>query len=124
MNFFDFSKEGFTLSSGNKCNWRLNCEFLPDDWANYAAMVFHIVAPFGAVEGVPTGGLRFAEELSKYITPGHPRTVICDDVMTTGAQIKAQRNGRKDVVGVVLFDTSPGLSWVYSIFKCNIPRGF
>jgi len=64
---------------------------------------------FGAVEGVPSGGLRFAEALRQYQSAGP--LLIADDVLTTGASMELHRAGR-DALGVVIFARGPCPAWV------------
>jgi hypothetical protein len=108
----------FTLHSGAKAKWRINCEVLSDDDLRaIAAMIAGMVGPFGSVEGVPTGGLRLAEMLRPMATRG--RLLIVDDVSTTGASMEEHRAGR-DAIGAVIFDRGVAPRWVRALFECNV----
>jgi len=60
MNLFQLGD--FTLNSGAKSVWKIDCDALSDgDIAALARMVQILVGPFHSVEGIPRGGLRLAE---------------------------------------------------------------
>lgn len=53
-----FKLGDFELHSGQRSNWKIDCDALtPADWRALAKMIVDRLAPFGAVEGVPRGGL-------------------------------------------------------------------
>ncbi len=111
-----FKNGEFRSSFGNILPWKIDCDALVDeDWETLAALVgpkFH----FSSVEGVPTGGLKFAKALQPYCTVGE--VLIVDDVLTTGASMERQRAGR-DALGVVVFDRAGGtcLRWIIPIWR-------
>jgi hypothetical protein len=73
------------LASGGTADWKIDCDHLTDgDWAALALLASRWVPPFFEVHGVPRGGLRFAEALQKYVTPGAYRRLVAEDVVTTG----------------------------------------
>lgn len=79
-----FQLGSFTLASGQKTNWKIECDsLLEEDWVTVAYLLSNLVQPFGAVEGVPRGGLVLAKCMQRYVTEG--KLLIVDDVWTTGS---------------------------------------
>lgn len=114
MNLFQLGN--FTLRSGAKSKWKICCEALSsDDWAALAQMAAEILPPFGAVEGVPRGGIPFAEALQKHVLPGCRTLLIAEDVATTGGSLERHRVGR-DAIGVVVFCREYCPLWVRPLF--------
>lgn len=112
-----FECGSFVLHSGFTTDWRINCDVLTDDdWNSLAKIAMDILHPctFGDVEGVPTGGIKFAEALLPYVTKGP--LLIVDDVLTTGASMEEQCAGR-DALGIVVFARRKPLHWVIPIFQ-------
>lgn len=133
----------FTLNSGAKSKWKLECDALTeDDWQALAYMAWQVIGPFNSVQGVPRGGLKLAAAMEKYkcidpadgleILAASPRLphLIVDDVLTTGgsllramnaylADTKADKLPR--VVGCVVFARGPCPSWVRAIFQMPRP---
>ncbi len=102
----------FTLRSGAKSKFKIECDALtPEDWEGLALMAVEHLPPFGLVEGVPRGGLPFADALRPYATPGCETLLIVDDVGTTGGSMERHRNGRK-AIGLVAFKRGPLPPWV------------
>jgi hypothetical protein len=110
----------FKLHSGSTSNWKICCENLTtDDWDTLALMASEILPSFGSVEGVPTGGLKFADALRKYQTTGP--LLICDDVLTTGDSINKQRADRP-AYGIVVFSRTPyffTFGWIWVLMQMN-----
>lgn len=114
----------FRLHSGALIPFKVDCDVLtPADWAALA----RFLAPqlwFAEVEGVPRGGIPFADALRRHsIGEG---LLIVDDVLTTGASMEAQRAGR-EAQGLVLFARGPCPPWVRAVwqweFDIEIQRG-
>lgn len=102
------------LHSGAPSTWKIDCEALSDaDLDTLAALIVERCGPFGAVEGVPRGGLRLMLALSPYISAGP--LLIVDDVLTTGASLEAHRDGR-EAKGAVIFARGQWPSWVTPLF--------
>lgn len=107
----------FTLASGLQSIWKMNCEFLMiEDWETLASIAAAILPAFGSVEGVPLGGLVFAEKLKKYITEGP--LLIVDDVLTTGGSMEKLRNGR-EAIGIVAFARGVCPNWIKPLWMLN-----
>ena len=132
-----FELGSFTSHSGLQLDWKINCDALTDDdWECLAYIAvkelqgYHL-GVFGMVEGVPTGGLKFAQALQKYVTPDSEILLIVDDVCTTGrSMLEAKRaispfsSPYRSVVGVVAFMRnaftvlmSEDLEWIIPIFR-------
>lgn len=125
-----FQSGDFTLSSGKKSAWKLECDSLTDaDIVTLAAMIRQLVGPFGSVEGVPRGGLRLAHALCEFAKPTASGShLIVDDVLTTGASMERALDRRKGgslgvtlggvpYVGAVVFARGPCPSWVKALFQ-------
>ncbi len=110
-----FQSGNFILASGKKAQWKIECDALTDkDWETLALIAAEILEPFGAVEGVPTGGVKFAKALEKYKTEGG--LLIAEDVITTGGSMERFRSNR-DAKGIVVFARGNVLDWVTVLFK-------
>lgn len=115
----------FKLSSGQKSNYKIDCDFLTDaDIETVAVMLLdRIPATFGRVEGVPTGGLRLAEAMQQFCHPTiTDQLLIVDDVYTSGGSMRKQRNNRINVIGAVIFARQEVEPWVVPLF--NLYRSY
>jgi orotate phosphoribosyltransferase len=119
MNLFRSGE--FTLASGAKSGRKIDCDALTDaDWETLAAWAAEVLPPFGVVEGVPTGGLKFASALADHATldAATGPLLIADDVLTTGGSMERQRAGRL-AIGVVLFARGRLPDWVYGLIPVS-----
>jgi hypothetical protein len=90
---FDLSE--FVGNSGNVLPWRVECDALTDaDWEALAFMAVSLLPPFHTVEGVPRGGLPFADALREHCTTDGKTLLIADDVCTTGGSLTRHRANR------------------------------
>lgn len=118
-----FQSGDFTLASGRRATWKIECDALTaDDWAGLAAIAAEFLPPFGEVLGVPRGGLPFAAALEKYVTPAGDRNIlVAEDVVTTGGSIERFRDaihtGGLNVIGVCVFARGPCPAWVTPLFR-------
>lgn len=109
-----FQRGDFTLHSGEKSGFKIDCDALTDgDLETIACMIAERVPNFGSVEGVPSGGLRLSSALEKYVTVG--QLLIVDDVYTTGASMETQRRNRQ-AQGAVIFTRMEPSPWVMPLF--------
>jgi orotate phosphoribosyltransferase len=119
MNLF---QSGFyTLHSGRISTFKIDCDALTDDDINTIALLLAQRLPaFKTVEGVPSGGLRLAEAMSKYATQktffGVPKLLIVDDVFTTGSSMEKHRGGR-EATGAVIFARGETPNWITPLFS-------
>lgn len=116
-----FKSGDFTLHSGNRVDWIIDCNFLSSEDINTLALIgSKILPPFGTVLPVMRGGLRLAIALSKYGQDGG-RLLIAEDVVTTGQSMEDVRDGR-DAIGICIFARGPVPSWVtpiWSLYNAN-----
>jgi orotate phosphoribosyltransferase len=111
----------FKLHSGEETFFKIDCDALSDeDLDTLARLATEMLTTYCDVEGVPTGGTRFAKALEKYAWKiegaVNPPLLIVDDVLTTGASMEEQRAGRK-AQGIVIFARGQCPDWVKAIFK-------
>ena len=100
-----FRSGEFKLSSGGISRWKIECDNLDvEDWTLLAMMIAEHSSSFGAVVGIPRGGLALATALVPHITTG-PRLLV-DDVWTTGGTIAKWRQPN-DVVWVAFARSQP-----------------
>lgn len=118
----------FTLHSGASTDFLIDCDALSSTDIDALARVAARNLPhFGRVISVPRGGDRLAEAMKQWITPGAWRTVICDDVCTTGAsmqevydKVKLKVEPGDAIVGLVIFARRPLPSWIVPIFQSGV----
>ncbi len=114
-----FSSGAYVLHSGERSKWKICCEALTDgDLQTLGSLLRDRLPPFSSVEGVPTGGLRFAEVMRQWQTGrSEDPLLICDDVYSTGDSLEAHRAGRW-AIGAALFArrkvTQP---WIMPLFS-------
>jgi orotate phosphoribosyltransferase len=128
MNLFQLGD--FTLASGAKSRWKLECDALTyDDWAALAEMVRQMVGAFSEVRGVPRGGLKLADALRPFAGAFGPRLVV-DDVLTTGGSMTRfaaewAKEHQSVYTGAVVFARGQRPHWVRAVFEmpeCFWPR--
>jgi hypothetical protein len=124
-----FQLGDFTLSSGAKSKWKLECDALgDDDWRALAEMIRQLVGPFSSVEGVPRGGLKLAELLRPHAELAGPHLIV-DDVLTSGGSMERLRERRRgentfssgyegpEFAGAVVFARGQCPHWIKAIFQ-------
>lgn len=118
MSLFNLGE--FTLHSGGKTNFLIDCNALTDEDLAALAAITAEKFKFHKVVGIPSGGLRFAQALQKYCTNNEEDGIlVADDVCTTGKSFKDfVRENYPDLTpkGVVIFNRGTVPNWVYSIF--------
>lgn len=112
-----FQSGDFRLHSGGRSGFKIDCDALTEaDWDTLAAMIASRFV-FGMVEGVPRGGLKLAQALYAYAQTPHNGLLIVDDVLTTGGSMAAQRAGRLNARGVVVFARGVCPPWVTPLWQ-------
>lgn len=125
---FDFTS--FTSHSGLYLSFKIDCDALTDADLDCLARVY--AGPEGhpggryfcRVEGIPRGGIRFAEALRRYVDlrENHAYVLIADDVLTTGksfATWKRHYQNEQYLHGVVIFARGPCPYWITPIFTMS-----
>ena len=82
------------LASGAHSHWKIDCDALSADDLDALAVLAASRLPyqFTRVEGVPRGGLAFAEALRRHVTmSSSPLVLLVDDVWTTGGSMRQFR---------------------------------
>jgi orotate phosphoribosyltransferase len=120
-----FIKKDWEMHSGKKSDFKIECDALTDEDIKTIAHLISRKFTFFCVRGIPTGGMRLAYELEKYIGKRKPligdKFLIVDDVFTTGASMEkakeaySKQHGNK-IVGVVIFARGKCPDWIYPIF--------
>jgi len=120
-----FKKGEIKLHSGKVSNFKIECDALSSDDLDTLAYLVSKRIKFMMVDGVPRGGLKFAEALGKYKSKAGP-VLIVDDVLTTGNSMNEERqraanllglNSKEDFKGVVIFARGKCPKWVTPIFQ-------
>ncbi len=125
-----FQLGDFTLHSGAKSRWKIDCDALTDDdWKTLAAMLVERVGRFTCAVGVPRGGLKLAREIGLAFTPSvsNERFLIVDDVLTTGRSMEEMcqkltglhsrdAHAQGKVIGGVAFARGKCPEWITPIF--------
>jgi orotate phosphoribosyltransferase len=118
----------FTLHSGTRSSFKIDCDALTDgDWAALAVMLKERLPPFGPVVGVARGGLKLAAALAAHSSKRCPTVLVCDDVLTTGGSMGEVRarvlsSVSTAVVGAVVFARGPCPDWVTPLFQMTSPH--
>ncbi len=63
-----FNHGDFLLHSGSRSKYLIDCNSLSDNDIETFAKIISDDVKFSSVEGIPTGGLRLAKTLEKYIS--------------------------------------------------------
>lgn len=118
----------FTLNSGTKSKYKIECDDLSDETINgFAYLISIMVGDFCKVVSVPRGGDRVAKALEKYLSLDEGKILIVDDVLTTGNSIKMKREeivdtyntSYSDIVGAVMYARGPCPYWVKAVNLMN-----
>lgn len=108
----------YVLASGIETNWRINAEALRDESISTIAYVLAqwLDFDYNKVESIPRGGDRLAIAMREFGDVGSDKTLICDDVLTSGGSMERARRGRQDIVGAVIFARGPIPEYVTAMF--------
>lgn len=112
----------FTLNSGQVSTFKIDCDALTKEDIYTIALQFTLLLPqFGVVKGIPRGGLRLADAMKSFITPGHKNWLFVDDVFTTGASMRNYREASMvpyaDIIGAVIFARYKTPDWITPLFR-------
>ncbi len=113
-----FVKKEWTMHSGGKANYKIECDALTDEDLDCLAYIISQKGKFREVYGVPRGGVRLAKALEQYKSEDGVRLIV-DDVLTTGNSMedaKVKLNWL-DAVGVVLFARGTCNDWIKPLFQ-------
>jgi len=118
-----FEKKDWIMHSGEKSDFKLECDALTDEDLETLAYLISKKFTFFDVRGVPTGGMRLANKLAKYIKGGD-KFLIVDDVLTTGKSMEKARSPyfrqyRDKIIGIVIFARGECPDWVRPIFDMS-----
>lgn len=109
-----FKKGEFTLHSGQKSDFLIDCEALTDEDLEALAHIGHkLVGPFSTVLAIPRGGLRFGKAMEAYRGEKGPPLIV-DDVLTTAKSMYSHYT--KNCKGLVIFSRGLTPRWVKAIF--------
>jgi len=116
-----FNTGEFKLHSGEKSNYKIDCDALSEEDINNLAFMIAEKTYFGKVYAIPQGGLRLAYALSFYENRSGP-ILIADDVLTTGGSMEKAKKlfPGKEVKGVVIFARCTPPNWVRAVFTYTL----
>jgi len=121
MSDYLFRVGSFTLHSGKESTWKIDCDALLDEELEAIANIARDNLPhFGAVHGIPTGGLRLARAFEPYRVGGSNITLIVDDVLTTGRSMVEAKQDFRFPVGFVIFARGECPDWITPMFRCSL----
>lgn len=110
-----FNYGNFTLHSGVQSRFIIDAEALTDsDLDTLALMAINILPKFSKVVGVPRGGIRFATVMEKYLEE-EGKTLVVDDVLTSGASMYEYRFKYDDPLGLVIFARRTPPLWITAL---------
>ena len=120
----------FLLHGGEMTNFKIDCDVLDQqDWMALAYIIKNRVSRFGAVLGVPRGGLQLQQALEQYKTNRETDALlIVDDVYTTGMSMrktyqKMAKEWQGPILGVAVFARGPIKEpWVQALFTLDLDR--
>jgi len=121
-----FNLGDFTLHSGQKSEWIIDCNALTEeDLECLAKMAMERLRPFGQTIGIPRGGIRFMRALREYCSPDSDALLIVDDVYTTGQSLRNMHDHYytifPSIQGIVIFARNPIKEpWIKAIWM-NCP---
>lgn len=119
-----FIRKDFLMHSGAIGRYKIECDALTDDeidtfaWFIAEHYKHHEVWD---IRSVPTGGDRLQKALDRYFPHVGSRTLLVDDVLTTGRSMEeARQRCTGDVVGAVMFSRIKDVpAWIYPVFTLS-----
>ena len=126
MGLFQYVEDGIELHSGDRSQFKIECDALDDKDIECLAWITstYLIGKFSEVHGVPRGGIRFAKALEKYKSE-EGAVLIVDDVYTTGNSLKeftreylkTSEIPSPPMRFVVIFARNEPPEWIIPIFK-------
>ncbi len=119
MNLINYGN--FLSHSGLRLPYKIDCDALSDrDIESLGHIIAGKIPAYDKVVGIPQGGLRIANALQNYINPHTSRTLIVDDVLTTGKSMEEMRlkllGDGFPIDGVVIFARTTPPPWIRAVF--------
>lgn len=115
-----FVSGSFILHSNGRSNWKIDCDALSDeDIRTIAIIIVEKQGIFSEVYGIPTGGIRLADELKHYAKQGNSPILVVDDVLTTGNSMQEARANLPISTGFVIFARGEPPKGVRALFRCE-----
>lgn len=119
--------QNVTLHSGRTSLFKFECDNLTGAEVEGFAFLISRMIGFSDVRGIPTGGIRLAQALGRYVDTSLPRRLlIADDVLTEGtsmacARVDAIREGWniRDIAGAVMIARGACPRWVTPVLQLN-----
>lgn len=122
-----FQLGDFTLHSGGKSFWKIDCDALTDEDLDCLARLITEKLEFDDMYAIPKGGVRLCEAIIKYnpcVKSGDKTLLIVDDVLTTCKTMNEACIGWADyfdkIIGVVIFALGRCPDWVHPIFQLKM----
>lgn len=122
-----FQLGDFTLHSGERSFWKIECDALTEaDWQCLAHIgMCHLEEGFFMVLPVPMGGIPFARAMKQYEDTSGVTLLLVDDVLTTGNSLEETRQWAhkqhqiplEAIKGLVVFSRGECPKWVTPIFQ-------
>ncbi len=123
-----FRQIDFISHSGYNLKWKIECDALSDEELETLAIVIKTKIEnkysrylIKDIIGIPSGGLRIAEQLKKQVEISESGTlvIIVDDVLTTGKSMEEykKRYSAYPCLGFVLFARGTPYKWIKPVFQ-------
>jgi orotate phosphoribosyltransferase len=117
-----FVTQDITLSSGQKSDFKIECDVLTDADIETLARLIGQKYEFNVAIGIPTGGTRLAHALQKYSDKSSKTVLLVDDVLTTGMSMERMRlelglQGVKYLTAIVIFARGKCPDWITPMFQ-------
>jgi len=114
-----FIRQNIILHSGQKSDFKIECEALTDEDIETLAYLISKKFRFSRVIGIVRGGMRLMLAMEQYISPEEKFPVlIVDDVLTTGGSMEdAKKKLGEPCLGVVIYARGECPYWVYPVFQ-------